>query len=276
MKHEISRARACRTNWAFRRSPHIMDPLSLSLTIVGLLPVIANTIQRVQTLYSDAINAKALIQELLEELTALRGSLTSLQSLLESPAIKAKGIKFDQSSVLVSCSTACKTKLESLCETLDLFARSRTRQLVWPLAQKKCNESLQTLRHFAFWIQLGLSVEGCHLLSRNSTELSETLEQHCRQLLSIQDGIQVLQTKIDTQVMMIEDSHQSQERREILNWVSSFDHEKRHLEAKDPRVENTGNWIIEDSSFERWRDNTSSTNVIWCHGLPGSGKTVLA
>ncbi|KAK2016442.1 hypothetical protein LZ32DRAFT_689113 [Colletotrichum eremochloae] len=253
-----------------------MDPLSLSLTIVGLLPVIASTIQRVQTFYSDGFNAKALIQQLVEELTALRGNLVSLQELLESPTIKAKGLKFDRSSVLVSCSKACRVKLESLCETLELFSRSRARRLTWPLAQKKCNESLQTLRNFAFWIQLGLSVEGCHLLSRNSTELSETMKQHFRELRSIQDDIQSLQTKVDTQITMIEDSRQEQNRREILNWVSNFDHEKRHLEAKGPRVENTGNWIISNSTFERWRDDPLSTNVIWCHGLPGSGKTVLA
>ncbi|KAE9571913.1 hypothetical protein CGMCC3_g12085 [Colletotrichum fructicola] len=55
-----------------------MDTVTLSLTIVGLIPVVADAIQRVQTFFADARNAKVLIQQLMEELEALRGSLVSL------------------------------------------------------------------------------------------------------------------------------------------------------------------------------------------------------
>ncbi|KAF4822652.1 Vegetative incompatibility protein HET-E-1 [Colletotrichum siamense] len=190
-----------------------MDTVTLSLTVVGLIPVVADAIQRVQAFYADAKNAKTLIQQLMEELEALRGSLVSLQQLLDSPAVKANGIKFDQSSVLVSCSTACKVKLQSLSETLKI---------------------------------------------------------------SIQGDIKGLKTAVNTQVKVMEDSRREQKRREVLDWISDFDHEKRHLEVKHPRVDNTGSWVLENTCFKKWRDVASSANVLWCHGLPGSGKTVLA
>ncbi|KAF4478171.1 NF-kappa-B inhibitor cactus [Colletotrichum fructicola Nara gc5] len=42
----------------------------------------------------------------------------------------------------------------------------------------------------------------------------------------------------------MEDSHREQKRREVLDWISDFDHEKRHLEAKHPRVDNTGKTVL--------------------------------
>ncbi|KAF5517510.1 Vegetative incompatibility protein HET-E-1 [Colletotrichum aenigma] len=195
-----------------------MDTVTLSLTVVGLIPVVADAIQRVQAFYADARNAKALIQQLMEELEALRGSLVSLQQLLDSPAIKAKGIKFDQSSVLVSCSKACEVKLQSL----------------------------------------------------------KAFEQRLYEFRSIQGDIHSLKTVVKSQVKVMEDSRREQKRREVLDWISDFDHERRHFEAKHSRVNDTGSWITENASFEKWRDDASSPNVLWCHGLPGPGKTVLA
>ncbi|TDZ31039.1 hypothetical protein C8035_v001901 [Colletotrichum spinosum] len=135
-----------------------MDPVSLSLAIAGLLPVLGKAIKQVQALYSNVNRAKESIKQLMDELNALQGNLSSLNDLLESDAVKAEGIKFDKSSVLMSCSVACNVNLESLCKTLEKYAGSRTWRTAWPVLEKECKDSLQTLRNFAFWIQLALSV----------------------------------------------------------------------------------------------------------------------
>lgn len=231
-----------------------MDPASLSLTIVVLLPVIATAINHMQKFYSDVIQAKTLIQELMDEVVALRGNLVSLKDLLEGPATKRTGMSFDQSSVLVRCSIACRNKLETLCDTLEVYSKSKGRRLVWPLAQKKFSESLQALRNLSFWIQLALSIEGCRLLSHNSIEVTNTLEQQCRDLKEMQEAIRVLQMNSDIQSKAIGDVRQEQKRLEILQNISDFEYQKRHKEAGQARVEDTGLWIIQHPSFQTWRD----------------------
>ncbi|KAK2771043.1 ankyrin repeat-containing protein [Colletotrichum kahawae] len=252
-----------------------MDPVSLSLAVAGILPVIATAINQMQKFYTDVIQAKSLIQQLMDEVVALRGNLVLLKDLLEGPAIKGTGVSFDQSSVLVCCAMACRNKLETLCESLEVYSNSKGRRLVWPLAQKKFSESLQTLRNLSFWIQLALTIEGCRLLSHTSIEVTNTLEQQCRDLKEMQGAIRVLQMKSDVQGRIIGDARQEQKRQEILQKISDFEYQKRHIEAGEARVEDTGLWIIQHPSFQTWRDNLSSHNLLWCHGLPGSGKTVL-
>nr|GAT54195.1 predicted protein [Mycena chlorophos] len=40
------------------------------------------------------------------------------------------------------------------------------------------------------------------------------------------------------------------------------------------RQENTGAWLLEHPTFKEWE--AGSEKILWCHGIPGAGKTVLA
>ncbi|KAF8250371.1 hypothetical protein K440DRAFT_510266, partial [Wilcoxina mikolae CBS 423.85] len=48
----------------------------------------------------------------------------------------------------------------------------------------------------------------------------------------------------------------------------------RHEESVEKRNENTGAWLFEKRIFQKWEASTSSR--LWMHGIPGSGKTILA
>ena len=43
-----------------------------------------------------------------------------------------------------------------------------------------------------------------------------------------------------------------------------------------PRVDGTGQWLLNHPKFQMWWDDVQLSNVLWCHGVPGSRKSVLA
>ncbi|KAJ7444764.1 hypothetical protein B0H11DRAFT_1619499, partial [Mycena galericulata] len=59
----------------------------------------------------------------------------------------------------------------------------------------------------------------------------------------------------------------------ILNWLSPINFFLRQADISQMRVKGTGGWLLEDPLFKQWQSGSGST--LWCHGIPGAGKTVL-
>ena len=74
---------------------------------------------------------------------------------------------------------------------------------------------------------------------------------------------------------MIRDDRSATKREEILNWISQETHIQRHHAIRCARTEGTGGWLLEQEEYRRWHDDPPSSNGLWCHGIQGSGKTVL-
>ncbi|KAF7328204.1 ANK-REP-REGION domain-containing protein [Mycena venus] len=47
----------------------------------------------------------------------------------------------------------------------------------------------------------------------------------------------------------------------------------RQADISQMRVKGTGGWLPEDPVFKKWESGSGST--LWCHGIPGAGKTIL-
>ena len=67
-----------------------------------------------------------------------------------------------------------------------------------------------------------------------------------------------------------------QKREEVLLWLPTSGYQKKHNDVCAQRLPDTGQWFLEREEFRSWRDNPQSNNVLWCHGIPGAGKTVLS
>ncbi|KAJ7351374.1 hypothetical protein DFH08DRAFT_694503 [Mycena albidolilacea] len=59
----------------------------------------------------------------------------------------------------------------------------------------------------------------------------------------------------------------------ILDWLSPINFFLRHADISQIREKGTGGWLLEDPVFKKWESGSGST--LWCHGIPGAGKTVL-
>ncbi|KAH9862833.1 hypothetical protein J1614_010926 [Plenodomus biglobosus] len=68
---------------------------------------------------------------------------------------------------------------------------------------------------------------------------------------------------------------EKKERSAFLAWVSSIDFEKTHQDIYTMKHEQTCEWLVRESKYQQWVNGSAST-LLWCHGKPGIGKSVLA
>ncbi|KAJ6591131.1 ankyrin repeat-containing domain protein [Mycena vulgaris] len=59
-----------------------------------------------------------------------------------------------------------------------------------------------------------------------------------------------------------------------IEWLSPLNFFPRQADIFGAREQGTGNWLLEDERFEHWKSTPGQ--VMWCRGMPGAGKTVLA
>lgn len=67
---------------------------------------------------------------------------------------------------------------------------------------------------------------------------------------------------------------ESQHRRMIAA-IPSVNHEAKQKKLQKLRYEGTGAWILHHEIFQQWKQCAHSSSL-YCHGIPGCGKTVLA
>ncbi|KAJ7030073.1 hypothetical protein C8F04DRAFT_961990 [Mycena alexandri] len=63
-------------------------------------------------------------------------------------------------------------------------------------------------------------------------------------------------------------------RRDFLDWLSPLNFFPRQQDISEVRVKGTGEWLLEHPIFQQWESESGRT--LWCRGIPGAGKTVLA
>jgi hypothetical protein len=68
---------------------------------------------------------------------------------------------------------------------------------------------------------------------------------------------------------------ESKLRDDVLKWISDEDYGQKHNTIRLPRVHGTGRWLLETGEYLTWRDGDYFPNLLWCHGIQGSGKSVL-
>ncbi|KAJ7252326.1 ankyrin repeat-containing domain protein [Mycena rebaudengoi] len=64
------------------------------------------------------------------------------------------------------------------------------------------------------------------------------------------------------------------ERNKIIEWASPLNFFPRQADILNTRQPGTGEWLLQDSMFKKWKEG--GIQVLWCRGMPGVGKTVLA
>ncbi|CAG8419070.1 unnamed protein product [Penicillium salamii] len=65
-----------------------------------------------------------------------------------------------------------------------------------------------------------------------------------------------------------------QERQEILNWLSPTNYATQQSDYFGRRGQETGQWLLDSSEFQSW--TSGSRDSLFCPGIPGAGKTILA
>ena len=69
----------------------------------------------------------------------------------------------------------------------------------------------------------------------------------------------------------------SDEKRQILEWLSPMAARERHQAVREGRVAGVGNWLLRTNEFEKWHtgEDRAVNPVLFYYGDPGVGKTYL-
>ena len=69
------------------------------------------------------------------------------------------------------------------------------------------------------------------------------------------------------------------DRPQILTWLSPLDPRLRHQDIQERRVENIGEWLMQTEEFRSWHDEGGEGEgdkaVLFGYGDPGAGKTFM-
>lgn len=106
-----------------------------------------------------------------------------------------------------------------------------------------------------------------------ATELDLARNQHAeikQILLDLQAPISRICADMSQMMRLAEES----ERVTILKSLSTIPYPSHHKTASRGRLKGSGDWLLHHSAFLNWRGSSSST-VLWLHGIPGCGKTKL-
>ena len=60
----------------------------------------------------------------------------------------------------------------------------------------------------------------------------------------------------------------------ILDWLTPVDYGPQQSDFIDRRQEGTGQWLLDSDDFQRWLNQSKQT--LFCQGMPGAGKTMMA
>jgi hypothetical protein len=93
----------------------------------------------------------------------------------------------------------------------------------------------------------------------------------------VRDTIPILQTDIvtirDAQSLQL-DAQKLQQQHTMMQWLSPTDFPAQQYDIITRRQEGTGQWFLDSPEFQRWLEGSDKT--LFCPGIPGAGKTMMA
>jgi Cdc6-like AAA superfamily ATPase len=67
---------------------------------------------------------------------------------------------------------------------------------------------------------------------------------------------------------------EDQDRQTISNWITPIDYTPQQNDFIARRQAGTGQWLLDSAEYQTWADTKEQT--LFCPGIPGAGKTILA
>lgn len=62
----------------------------------------------------------------------------------------------------------------------------------------------------------------------------------------------------------------------LLNWLTLDDHSSTYRAHLSKRMEHSGSWFLKHDKYQSWFDGHGETNLLYCPGVPGAGKSFMA
>ena len=231
-----------------------MEPLGAAASIITLLELVHKITILCLNVRSRINNATPDLVRLINEVKSLRGILEGLVDLSTDDSIK-DGARLrhldtlgEPNGILSECSSELREFETWLQKALNSSTNTLVGPIKWVFKEKDVSRRLEGIARVKSTLQLGLAADHTQLLleSRSAT-------------LSLTNTVN--------------SSHAKHYRRTVVDWLASLASQTNtNFQPKDSAC-STGHWFLYGTEFEDWK--ASPHSLLWLHGIPGSGKTVL-
>ncbi|KAJ7483657.1 hypothetical protein FB451DRAFT_1170245 [Mycena latifolia] len=228
-------------------------------TLASILQLV-DTILKAQEYFKDFHEAPKDQKKLFSEMEGLRALLVELDKrVTENPSSEA----FSQ---MVGPLATLETMMEHVTEKLGPIDGQLkfTKRMSWTLWSKKevagYIEELERIKGLInLWLTMDIWDLGQKQISNQDNILYTVQEQ---------------KDTIDGEIRTAQFTTKAEKRQKILDWMSPLNFLQRQADVFGALQSGTGEWLLSNTVFKDWE--SGSGKVLFCRGIPGAGKTVLA
>ncbi|KAJ7270957.1 hypothetical protein C8J57DRAFT_295004 [Mycena rebaudengoi] len=271
-----------------------MDPVTAIGLVASILQLVA-TFKSVTDLGRDVVNAPKEQRDLLLEVENLALLLEDFKHRVQQPNNQAvNGLQKLEKPL-----GQLRETMEHINGKLGSANKVGSKALVWTFwSKKEVDENLAKIERFKAVLNAWLLLDNWDVgqqqeksynqirteladISQNQREyhdeIAKTLassnntqrQDSYRTLIAVKNVAQNQQDLQDS----VERDKIMKGREKIIDWLSPPNFFARHADILETRQKGTGLWFLRERKFQDW---LSSGGTLWCHGIPGAGKTVLA
>ncbi|CAI6095091.1 unnamed protein product [Clonostachys chloroleuca] len=253
-----------------------MDPLSTTASVIAVLQLTSKIVQYLNSASGATKERKALR----DELRACERVLEQLKDRCD----EGDGDTEWNSSIKVLEGPdgplgrlwVMLQKMEDRLQRRDGPAERLITAVKWPFIQKEVKEIFAAMDREKSLLTLALNGISGKLVQ----EIRRTVTQN-REGLKILEGvdrIQASQSSVQEDLIRFQQSQEekelNKERDAILEWLPTLAPSTQHRDIIDQRQPGTAQWIFKSPKFKTWLEVQGQT--LFCPGIPGAGKTILA
>ncbi|KAJ7835018.1 hypothetical protein B0H14DRAFT_2450271 [Mycena olivaceomarginata] len=232
----------------FRSAPQEQHKLFVEMS--HLKPLLAELQQRIV-----AHPSRDMLQQMITPLSNFKTTMESFTAKLRPADGRLSGFSKRLTWMLWS-KTEAKEYLEEF-ERIKTLLNMWLVLDIWHVGQQQHEETNEMLRSID---DLAQSQKESHREIRDSIQFA-TEQQQARHAHATSTLENIAQKVFD-------------QRDELIEWVSPLNFFPRQAEIFSTRQPGTGEWFLMDEKFQAWK--SSPGGVLWCQGMPGAGKTILA
>ncbi|KAH7165318.1 vegetative incompatibility protein het-e-1 [Dactylonectria macrodidyma] len=230
-----------------------MDPVSVVNSVIAFIQIADRVIRACKQCIDAVKDAPKEMQMILGETISLRAIIESLNSVnLHTNTIQLVPSLFAPLGPVEAC-RRCLSQLEGLVpqeqpqRALQGKRKITLVELAWPLKESKARRLMAEISQHKATLLLAMTGDMMH------------------DIKEIRSGVQ-----------RVEDTLTDTQRQDIIRWIERTNPSALHNAAFRKHETHTCTWILQTPEWKSWINTAQSMRLLWIHGIPGSGKTVLA
>ena len=222
------------------------DPLS----IIGGIAAIVQISTTVVSLIKSAKDASSDRQKILAEINATTALCQTLNDYVEINGTESWA---ETIRTLNQTENGPLAQFKQCLDYLHKKLNTRGATLKWPFNKQSVQEILLTIERQKSLMNVALA--------NDNLRLSAAIHDELKGVVKCVEGLRIGQDR--------------DRRKNALSELTTIDFEANHVDIASRRANLTGGWFLESAQFTSWQSHPFSS-ILWCPGIPGSGKTILS